>query len=106
MSHSDEILVPVLEKLPPLEDLSDVEERSDSNDAYFEIHEDSVRRGFDQHELNYLERDLGLSKKASEILASRLNENLLEQGVKASYFQTRESTFLQYFRSDSGFVLP
>ena len=32
-----------------LEDLSDVEERSDSNNADFEIHEDSVRRGFDQY---------------------------------------------------------
>ena len=30
--------------------------------------------------------------------------NLLEQGVKVSYFPTRECTFLQYFRSDSGFV--
>ena len=55
--------------------------------------------------LNDLARDLGLSKKASEIPASRLNEkNILEQGVKVSYFGTRESTFLQYFRSDNGFV--
>ena len=72
--------VPVFEQLPPLEYLSDVEERSNSNDTDFEIHEDSVRRGFDYHELNDLVCDLGLSKKASEILASRLNEkNLLEQ---------------------------
>ena len=50
-------------------------------------------------------RDLGLSKKASELLASRLNEkNLLEQGAKLSYFRSRESAFLQYFRSDSSFV--
>ena len=47
-------------------------------------------------------RDFGPIKKASEILASRLNEK--KQGVKVSYFRTRESTFLQYFRSDSGFV--
>ena len=87
MPHSDEIPVPVFEQLPPLEDLSDVEERSDSNDADFEIHKDSVRRGLDQHELNDFTRDLGISKKASEILALRLNEkNLLEQGVKVSYF--------------------
>ena len=32
-----------------LEDLSDVEECSDSNDVDFEIHEDSVHMGFDQH---------------------------------------------------------
>ena len=63
MPHSAEIPVPVFEQLPLLEDPSDVEERSDSNDADFDIHEDSVRRGFDQHELNDLARDLGLSKK-------------------------------------------
>ena len=97
--------MPVFEQLPPLEDLSDVQKHNESNDANFEIHQDSVRRGFDLHELNELARDLGLLRKASEILASRLNEkNLLEQGVKESYFGTRESTFLQYFRSDIGFV--
>ena len=95
MRHSAEIPVSVFEQLPYLEDLSDDEERSDSNDADFKIHEDSVHRGFGQHEMNDLARDLGPSKKASEILASRLNEkNLLEQGVKVSYFRTRESTFL------------
>ena len=63
MPHLDKTPVPVFEQLPPLENLSDAEERSDSNDAGFEIYEDSVRRGFDQHELNDLARDLGLSKK-------------------------------------------
>ena len=33
------------------------------NDADFEIEEDSVRKRFGQHKLNYLARDLGLSKK-------------------------------------------
>ena len=34
-----------------------------------------------------------------------MNEkNFLEQGLKVSYFRNRESTFLQYFRSDNGFV--
>ena len=61
MPHSAEIPVPVFEQLLCLEDLSD-DERSDSNDPDFEIHEDSVRRGFDQHELNDLARDLGQSK--------------------------------------------
>ena len=103
--HSDEISVPVFEQLPPLEDLNVAEERSDSNDADFKIYQDSVLRGFDQHELNDLTRDLGLSKNPSEILASRLNEkNVLQQGVKVSYFRIRESTFLQHFRTDSFFL--
>ena len=89
MPHSAKTPVPVFKQLPHLEDLSDVEECSDRNDADFDIHQDPVRRGFDQHELNHFARDLGLSKKASEILSSRLNEkNLLEQGVQVSYFRT------------------
>lgn len=74
MPHSDEIPLPVFKQLPPLEDLCYVEKRSDSNNADFEIHEDSVRREFDQHDLNDLACNLGLSKKASEILALRLND--------------------------------
>ena len=93
MPHSDEIPVPLFEQLPPREDLSDAEERSDSNDEDFEIDKDSVHREFDQRELNDLARNLGLSKKPSEVLASRLNEkNLLEHRVKVSYFRTRETT--------------
>ena len=34
--------------------------------------------GFDQYELNDLVRDLGLSKKATEILSSRRSEKLLQ----------------------------
>ena len=50
-------------------------------------------------------RDLGPSKKISELLAFRLLEkNLLEEGTKILYFRTRESKFLQYFRRDGGFV--
>lgn len=71
MSHSDEIPAPVFKQLPFLEGLIDFEERNDIND--FEIHEDSVHRGFDQQELNDLACNLGLSKKASAILESTLN---------------------------------
>ena len=63
MPHSAEIPVSVFEQLPYLEDLSN-DERSYSNDADFEIHEDSVRRGFDQDKLNDLARDLGPIKKS------------------------------------------
>ena len=98
MPHSAEIPVPVFVQLFSLENLDYDEELSGSNDADFEIEDDSVRKGFDQHEIHDLARDLGLSKKASELLASRLNEKiLLEKGAKISYFRSRESAFLQYF---------
>ena len=48
--HSDKFPVPVFKQLPPTEDLSQVEEHCDCNDPGFEFHEDSVLRGFDQHE--------------------------------------------------------
>lgn len=105
--HSAEIPVPVFQALPSLEiqEYDSTEDRSDSDDEDFEVDNDSVRKGFNQHELNDLVRDLGLSKKASELLASRLQEkNLLEKGAKVTYFRSRESAFLQYFRSNDGFV--
>ena len=62
------------------------EELSDINDVDFEMEDDSVRKGFDQHELNDLARDLGLS----ELLASRLKEkNLLEKGAKYLWIGSR-----------------
>ena len=74
------------------------EKLNDSNYADFGIEQNSVRKGFDQHELSDLAWNLGLSKKASEILASRLNEkNLLEKGEKTSYFRYRESAFFSIF---------
>ena len=49
--HSTEIPVLVFVQLPSLEELDDNEEFSDSNDADFEIKDDSAHKWFDQHEL-------------------------------------------------------
>ncbi|XP_050339496.1 sodium- and chloride-dependent GABA transporter 1-like [Bactrocera neohumeralis] len=79
-----EIPVPVFEELPLSELQESVcdDDSSDSNDEDFEIEDDSARKGFDQNELNDLARDLGLSKKASELMASKLYEkNLLEKAA-------------------------
>uniref|UniRef100_A0A6P7GL81 Uncharacterized protein LOC114333513 n=1 Tax=Diabrotica virgifera virgifera TaxID=50390 RepID=A0A6P7GL81_DIAVI len=105
--YSGENPLPVFNEFPYLEEeeYGYGADESDSNDEDFEIEDDSVRKGFEQQELNDLVRDLELSKKASELLASRLNEkNLLEKGAKVSYFRTRERAFLQYFQSEGGFV--
>jgi|SRR6218665_2476428 len=72
------------------------EERSDSNDSnfIFEIEDDSVRKGFDQHEKYEFVQDLGLSKKESELLASRLEEkNLLEKERRFSTFEPEKMNF-------------
>ncbi|XP_039967827.1 sodium- and chloride-dependent GABA transporter 1-like [Bactrocera tryoni] len=83
--HSAEIPVPVFEELPLSELQESVcdDDSSDSNDEDFEIEDDSARKGFDQNELNDLARDLGLSKKASELMASRLRRALqISDGIE------------------------
>ena len=53
--YSIPVLVSI--QLPSLEDLDYDEELWDSNDAGFEIEDDSARMGFDQYELNDLAWD-------------------------------------------------
>ena len=51
----------------------------------------STPQQFSQPELNDLVRDLGLSKNAAEIFASKLQENiLLNKITKFSYIRNRE----------------
>lgn len=60
-----------------------------------------MREEFDQHELNDLVPDKRLSRKASELLASKLNKkNSVEEGAKVTHFGSKESVFLQYCQSD------
>ena len=104
-SHSVEIPVPIFGTLSCLDqDEYDVEVCS-STDSDFVIKDDCVHKGFDQNELSDLVHDLGLSKKASEILSSRLHEkNLLEKGTKVTFHRTREREMLKYFRSERRFI--
>ena len=47
-------------------------------------------------------RDLGLSKNAAEILASRLQEKaLLNKTTKVSYLRNREQVFVEFFKEVS-----
>ncbi|KAJ8957397.1 hypothetical protein NQ318_004877 [Aromia moschata] len=65
----------------------------------------SVPQRFNQNELNDLTRDLNLSKKAAEVLASRLNDkNLLEQGTKITFYRTREKDMLPFFSQEDNLV--
>lgn len=51
---------------------------------------------FNQEELSDLIRDLGLSKKSSELLASRLKEkHVLERKTKVTFYRNRETKFLK-----------
>lgn len=56
---------------------------------------------FTQAELSDLGRELGLSKEAHELLASRLKEkNLLEKGAKITVYRNREQEFRPFFTHD------
>ena len=55
---------------------------------------------FSQPDLNYRVRNLGLSKIAAEILASRLQEkSLLKKIAKISYFRNWEKVFVEFFKA-------
>ena len=60
---------------------------------------------FSQTELNDLVCDLGLSKKAEEILASRLQEkHLLDDSANISYFRKQDQSFATFFSEQKQFV--
>ena len=85
------------EKLGLFSDSSQTDEDSDLN---FQTSSSFSERPllFNQSELNDLVRDLNLSKQASELLASRLQEkNLLQPGSSVTFYRNREKMFLNYF---------
>jgi DNA gyrase/topoisomerase IV subunit B len=62
-------------------------------------------QGFSQGELNDLIRDLNLSKKSAELLASKLKEkHYLQSGVTITSYRTREQDILPYFTEENDLV--
>ena len=60
---------------------------------------------FSQTELNDLIRDLGLSKKSAQMLASRLQEkHLHDDSAKVSYFRKRDQFFVTFLSEQKQFV--
>jgi hypothetical protein len=69
---------------------------------YFEPHQyDRPIDKFTQSELNDLIRELQLTKEKRELLGSRLREkNMLESGVKFSWYRNREKEFRKYYEQE------
>ena len=60
---------------------------------------------FSQSQLNELVCDLGLSKKSSEILASRLSEHgILDSGTKITLYRNRDDLLIRFFTMEDDFV--
>ena len=65
----------------------------------------SLHQLFSQKELNYLTRDLNLSKESSKVLASTLKEkNLLQAGTLITFYRKRHSEFLPSFTQQNDIV--
>ena len=118
--HSEEVPVPVFKGLPSLND-KDIGHDTDEEDSCdnelpeteweqpeecsSETESPPVPKPLHQTELNDLVRDLGLSKKAAELLASRLQgKNLFYHTVKVSYYRKRDQLFVTFFSEDRQFV--
>ena len=82
--HSDELSIPVFNGFLPSEDAGSDQEQETADetqeilpefgDPSYETLRSLTRQQFSQPDLNDLVRDLGLSKNAAEVLASRLQE--------------------------------
>lgn len=106
VSHSQDIPVPSFTCLAELseEECISSSESNRQDDIDFEGIS-SAPQLFQQSQLNDLVRDLNLSKKSAELLASRLAEkNLLYPETKVSYYRTRETEFVHFFSEENSFV--
>ena len=60
---------------------------------------------FNQGQLNNLVRDLGLFKKLSEILASRLDEHgILDFGTKITFYHDSDDLLIRFLTMEGDFV--
>ena len=110
ISHCTEVPVPVSTSLPDLNaDEMLLEAMDDTDSSAISINSFSSMaaaasslsaktKPFSQGQLNDLVRDLGISKKLSEILASRLGEHgILDAGTKITFYLDRDDFFDSFF---------
>lgn len=100
--HNESLSIPI----PPHDEIETSDDdrdshKSTSDENYEPYDHGSAPHTFSQAELNDLVRDLSLSKDKAELLASRMKEkNLLEQGVRITYFRQRNMILQSCFSVD------
>ena len=120
VAHCPEIPVPVFTSLPDLisdeaamldvvgdenDNNSSCSNCSDTDSSATSSQTQSKPKPFTQDQLNDLVRDLSLSKKASEVLASRLRDhNILESATKITFYRDREEMLVKFFSQEHNFV--
>ena len=114
--HCAEVPVSVFTSLPDLtadEILEAMDDTDSSNSSISSSSSITAARSslsakpkpFSQGQLNDLVRDLGLSKKSSEILASRLGEHgILDSGTKITFYLDRDDLLIRFFTMKDNFV--
>ena len=66
---------------------------------------DAKPKLFSQDQLNDIVRDLGLSKKSCEVLASRLGEqSILDSGAEITFYRNRDDLLFRFFIMEDDFV--
>ena len=115
--HCAEVSVPVFTSLPDLtadEMLLEVMNDTDSSDSKISSSSSMAAaassltaksKPFSQGRLNDLVCDLGLSKKSSEISASRLIEHgMLDSGTKITFYRDRDDLLIRFSTMEDDFV--
>ena len=115
--HCAEVPVPVFTSLPDLtadEMLLEAMDDTDSSDSSISCSSRTAAaasslsaklKPFSQGQLNYLVRDIGLSKESSEILASRLGDHgILDSGTKITFYRDRDDLLIRFFTMQDDFV--
>ena len=109
--------VPVFTSLPDLTaDEMLLEAMDDADNSYSSVSSSSSKaaaassfsakpKPFSQGQLNYPVRDLSLSKKSSEILASRLGEHdILDSKTKITFYRDRDKLLIRFFIMEDDFA--
>ncbi|GBP74744.1 hypothetical protein EVAR_59639_1 [Eumeta japonica] len=98
--HSDNLPVP--QRPVNMDDVTEesVSESSDSDSTFEPSTSNKEPHFITQNDLNDLVRDLDLSKRQAELLASRLHDwNLLEKNTRISVYRSRHTHFSNFFFS-------
>ncbi|GBP89284.1 hypothetical protein EVAR_60426_1 [Eumeta japonica] len=103
--HSDNLPVP--QRPVNMDDVTEesVSESSDSDPTFEPSTSNKEPHFITQNDLNDLVRDLDLSKRQAELLASRLHDwNLLEKNTRISVYRSRHTHFSNFFSQDGNIV--
>ena len=116
VAHCEDVPIPVFCSLPQLDSSNELRAKAKQNSGddsnFSDIMSDTNAKlqhkikPFTQDQLNDLIRDLALSKKAAEVLASRLNEHgILDSETKITFYRHREEGLSDYFVKEDNFVI-